>query len=56
MLVVGVLTQPDLSFVDDCYFQVKITENNSGISKVIDIRFDDEVVTGVSVNTTEMQF
>ena len=44
------------SFVDDCYFQVKITENNSGISKVIDIRFDDEVVTGVSVNTTEMQF
>ena len=44
------------SFVDDCYFQVKITENNSGISKVIDIRFDDEVVTSVSVNTTEMQF
>ena len=44
------------SFVDDCYFQVKITENNSGISKVIDIRFDDEVVTGVSVNTTEMKF
>ena len=44
------------SFVDDCYFQVKITENNSGISKVIDIRFDDEVVTGVSVDMTEMQF
>lgn len=44
------------SFVDDCYFQVKITENNSGISKVIDVRFDDEVVTGVSVNTTEMKF
>ncbi len=44
------------SFVYDYYFQVKITENNSGISKVIDIRFDDEVVTGVSVNTTETQF
>ena len=44
------------SFVDDCYFQVKITENNSGISKVIDVLFDDEVVTGVSVNTTEMKF
>lgn len=44
------------SFVDDCYFQVKITENNSGISKLIDVRFDDEVVTGVSVNATEMKF
>ena len=42
--------------MDDCYFQVKITENNSGISKLIDVRFDDEVVTGVSVNATEMKF
>ena len=44
------------SFVDDCYFQVTIRENTSGISKVIDVRFSDEVVTGVSVNTPEMVF
>ena len=44
------------SFVDDCYFQVTIRENTSGLSKVIDIRFSDEVVTGVSVNSSEMVF
>ena len=44
------------SFVDDCYFKVTVKENTSGLTKVLNIRFDDEVVTGVSVNTTEMQF
>ena len=44
------------SFVDDCYFKVTVKENASGLTKVLNIRFDDEVVTGVSVNTTEMQF
>lgn len=44
------------SFVDDCYFQVTIHENTSGLSKIINIRFSDEFVTGVSISSSEIVF
>ena len=44
------------SYVDDCYFKVRIEERTSGICKDLEIRFDDTIVTGVNVNQTEMQF
>lgn len=44
------------SFVDDCYFKVTINENTSGLTKVINIRFDDAVVTGVNISNAEMSF
>ena len=44
------------SYVDDCYFKVRIEERTSGISKELEIRFDDTIVTGVNVNQKEMQF
>ncbi|MBQ8550910.1 MAG: hypothetical protein IJ426_06165 [Clostridia bacterium] len=43
-------------YASDCYFTVKITETNSGLSETIKIHFDDSVVTSVSVNTPEMSF
>lgn len=44
------------SYVDDCYFKILVKENTSGLSKEILIRFDNSIVTGVSVNNGEMQF
>lgn len=44
------------SFVDDCYFQVTVKENTSGLSKTFNIRFDDSLVTGVNMKNTEMEF
>jgi hypothetical protein len=44
------------SYVDDCYFTVKLTETTSGISKTIIIRFDDSIVTGINTNLNEMFF
>ena len=44
------------SYADDCYFKVRIEERTSGISKELEIRFDDTIVTGVNVNQAEMQF
>ena len=44
------------SYAGDCYFKVRIEERTSGISKELEIRFDDTIVTGVNVNQTEMQF
>lgn len=44
------------SYVDDCYFTVRIEEKTSGLRKDLEIRFDDTIVTGVNVNQTEMQF
>ncbi len=44
------------SYATDCYFTVKITEKASGLSETIKIRFDDTVVTGVSVASAEMSF
>lgn len=43
-------------YVSACYFTVKITEQNSGLSKAINIHFDDSVVTGVSTSASEMKF
>ena len=44
------------SYADDCYFKVRIEERTSGISKELEIRFDDTIVTGVNVDQAEMQF
>ena len=44
------------SYVNDCYFEVKITEQISGVTKTLKIRFDDTVVTGVDVNQNSMVF
>ncbi len=44
------------SYASDCYFTVKLTEKTTGISKTVKIRFDDAVVTSVSVNAAELQF
>ncbi len=43
-------------FASDCYFNVTIKENNSGITKVLKVRFDDSVVTGVNVSNAELSF
>lgn len=43
-------------YASDCYFTVKITETNSGLSETIKIRFDDSVVTSVSTSVSEMTF
>lgn len=44
------------SFVDDCYFNIVITENTSGLTKEFKVRFDDKVVTGVNVSDSELSF
>lgn len=44
------------SYVDDCYFTVRIEEKTSGLRKDLEIRFDDTIVTGVNVDQAEMQF
>lgn len=43
-------------YASACYFTVKITEQNSGLTKTINIHFDDTVVTGVTTSSTEMKF
>lgn len=43
-------------YASDCYFTVKITETNSGLSETIKIRFDESVVTSVSTSVSEMTF
>lgn len=44
------------SFVDDCYFKVWIKENTSGLTKEYIIRFDESIVTGISVDSGEIFF
>lgn len=44
------------SYVTDCYFTVKLTESNSGLSKTIKIRFDETVVAGVEMTDSEVLF
>ncbi len=44
------------SFASDCYFTVKITEKNSGISQTIKIRLDESIPTNVTVSESELQF
>ena len=44
------------SYVDDCYFKVTIKENVSGLTKTINIRFDDSIVTGVNMSESEIEF
>lgn len=44
------------SFVDDCYFKVWVKENTSGLTKEFNVRFDDGVVTGVSISENELAF
>jgi hypothetical protein len=44
------------SYVDDCYFKVTVTENNSGITKDINIRFNNTVVTSLELSDSEILF
>ncbi len=44
------------SYVDDCYFKITVKENTSGLTKTFNVRFDDSVVTGVSISDAEMSF
>ena len=44
------------SFVDDCYFKVWVEETVSGYKEAFVFRFDESVVTGITVDNTEMEF
>lgn len=44
------------SYVTDCYFNVTLTERNSGCSKTIKVVYDPGVVTGVNMSQNEMEF
>ncbi len=44
------------SFVDDCYFNVWVKENTSGLTKEFKVRLDNAVVTGVNMSDGEMSF
>lgn len=44
------------SYVTDCYFNVTLTERNSGCSKTIKVVYDPGVVTGVNMSQNEMGF
>ena len=44
------------SYVTDCYFNVTLTERNSGCSKTIKVVYDPGVVTGVNMSRNEMEF
>ena len=44
------------SYVSDCYFNVTLTERNSGCSKTIKVVYDPGVVTGVNMSQNEMEF
>ena len=44
------------SYVSECYFNVTLTEQNSGCSKTIKVVYDPGVVTGVNMSQSEMEF
>ena len=44
------------SYVTDCYFNVTLTERNSGCSKTIKVVYDPGVVTGANMSRNEMEF
>ena len=44
------------SYVSECYFNVTLTEQNSGCSKTIKVVYDPGVVTGVNMSQNEMEF
>lgn len=44
------------SYVSECYFNVTLTERNSGCSKTIKVVYDPGVVTGVNMSQNEMEF
>lgn len=44
------------SYVTDCYFNVTLTERNSGCSKTIKVVYDPGVVTSVNMSQNEMEF
>ena len=44
------------SYVTECYFNVTLTEQNSGCSKTIKVVYDPGVVTGVNMSRNEMEF
>ena len=44
------------SYVTECYFNITLTERNSGCSKTIKVVYDPGVVTGVNMSQNEMEF
>ncbi len=44
------------SYVSECYFNVTLTEQNSGCIKTIKVVYDPGVVTGVNMSQNEMEF
>ena len=44
------------SYVSDCYFNVTLTEINSGCSKTVKVILDESGTTGVELSDTEMEF
>lgn len=44
------------SSVGECYFNIRVTEMYSGLSKTFKIVFDENAVTGVSLGKTEIVF
>ena len=43
-------------FVTDCYFTVTLQEELSGVQKTIEIRFSEDIVTGVEIDNSEIVF
>ena len=41
---------------DDAYFYVKLTQPDSGLEKLMKIKFDETVVAGVDVNNAQLYF
>ena len=44
------------SYVTDCYFNVTLTERNSGCEKTVKVVYDPGAVTGVNTSVSEMEF
>ncbi len=41
---------------DEAYFFIVIKENNSGLQKIMKIKYDENVVTGVNVSSSQINF
>jgi len=44
------------SYVDDCYFKVWVKENQSGLTNEYILRFDESIVTSISIDNGEIFF
>lgn len=43
-------------YLSDCYFNITLTERNSGCKKTIKVIYDPGAVTGVNMSVSEMEF